>query len=121
VTDAFAYDGIGNRLTSSVSTLNPTNTTSYTTNAVNQYTGLAGGSTDAPAYDLNGNTTALRGKALRYDEENRLVEASDATRAVTYIYDGLGRRVERIDQPAGGAITSIRYVYDVWRSIEETD
>jgi RHS repeat-associated protein len=121
VTDTFAYDGIGNRLTSSVSTLGITNTTSYTTNTVNQYTGWVGASTDAPAYDLNGNTTSLRGKVLRYDEENRLVEASDLTRTVTYIYDGLGRRVERIDQPAGGVVTSNRYVYDGWRSIEETD
>ena len=44
-----------------------------------------------------------------------------ATRTVTYIYDGLGRRVERIDSVSGGATTGTRFVYDGWRVVEETD
>jgi RHS repeat-associated protein len=58
---------------------------------------------------------------LRYDEENRLVEASDATHRVVYIYDGLGRRVERQEFANDTQTNLVRYVYDGWRVVEELD
>ena len=115
----FTFDGIGNRQSSSLSTLNSQLSTSYATNSVNQYTALTGALADTPAYDANGNTTGLSGKLLAYDEENRLKQVSDTARTVTYIYDGLGRRVERIDSVVGGATTGTRYIYDGWRAVEE--
>ena len=115
----FTFDGIGNRQSSSLSTLNSQLSTSYATNPVNQYTALTGALADTPTYDANGNTTGLSGKLLAYDEENRLKQVSDTARTVTYIYDGLGRQVERIDSVVGGATTGTRYVYDGWRAVEE--
>jgi large repetitive protein len=121
---SYAYDAIGNRLTAETSGPSPlaSGLTTYTPNAVNQYETITGALTDTPAYDLNGNTTGQRGKTLRYDEENRLVEVYDLTTSVIYIYDGLGRRVERIEHSlTGGGTTGIRYVYDGMRVIEELD
>jgi len=122
---AFGYDGIGNRLNSEIAgtatTTLPSGTTAYVVNAVNQYTALTGAQADTPTYDLNGNTTALSGLTLRYDEANRLVEAADATRTIRYVYDGRGRRVERAEIPLAGALTATRYVYDGWRVVEELD
>jgi len=58
---------------------------------------------------------------LRYDEADRLVEAADATRTIQYVYDGLGRRVERAEIPLAGALTATRYVYDGMRVVVELD
>jgi RHS repeat-associated protein len=58
---------------------------------------------------------------LRFNEENRLVEVSGAILRSTFVYDGLGRRVERIDTPVSGSATITRYVYDGWRVVEETN
>ncbi|MDD2763158.1 MAG: chitobiase/beta-hexosaminidase C-terminal domain-containing protein [Opitutaceae bacterium] len=117
----YAYDGIGNRTTGASNDGTGLASTIYTTNLVNQYTALNGALNDAPAYDVNGNTTSLQGMILRYDEENRLVEASDATQRVVYIYDGLGRRVERQEFANGTQTNLVRYVYDGWRVAEELD
>jgi len=74
---AFGYDGIGNRLNSETACTAPTplpsGTTAYVVNAVNQYTALTGARPDTPTYDLNGNTTALRGMTLRYDEADGMI------------------------------------------------
>jgi RHS repeat-associated protein len=139
VTDGYFYDAIGNRTQSArgVSTA-PSETTFYGVNPVNQYTALTGAMVDSPAYDLNGNTVgcanALRSLGeggapltLRYDEENRLVEVSDATCRSLYVYDGLGRRVCQQDFSWNLALGTwklereARFVYDGWRVIEETD
>lgn len=117
----FSFDGIGNRLTSSINSGSGPQSISYTPNVVNQYTALAGVINDTPSYDLNGNTTSVQGMTLRYDEENRLVEASDATHDSIYVYDGLGRRVERQDSVNGIQTSLVRYVYDGRRAIEELD
>ena len=49
-----------------------------------------------------GNITALPGYTFVYDAENRMVTAKQGTAASTgYVYDGEGRRVEKLSCPAG--------------------
>jgi RHS repeat-associated protein len=57
-------------------------------------------------YDLAGNLTQALGVTIQYDAENRQV----AYGATTYVYDGLGNRVEKIDQ--SNNVTT--YVYDAF-------
>jgi RHS repeat-associated protein len=128
VTEDYSFDGIGNRTITTVDHgTTDQSSIHYTTNVVNQYTALTGAAVDSPTYDLNGNTITLAGKTLRYDEENRLVEVSDATHRSLYVYDGLGRRVGQQDFSWNPASESwaleheARFVYDGWRVIEETD
>jgi RHS repeat-associated protein len=119
---AYSYDSIGNRLTSTVtgssaSSLN--GTTAYIANSLNQYETLTGRLSATPTYDDNGNTRSLLGKTLIYDDENRLAQVADLERTVYYVYDGLGRRVERRELSSVGAVSATRYVYDSLRVIEE--
>jgi RHS repeat-associated protein len=123
----YSYDGIGNRQTVGRVIPNvPTATFTFTTNAVNQYTAItktvnSEPTTVNPVYDANGNTTSLQGMTLVYDEENRLVEVSDATSDSVYTYDGLGRRVETKVSISGTLTSDTLYVYDGRRVIEELD
>ena len=69
-----------------------------------------------------GNITALPGYTFVYDAENRMVTAKQGTAASTgYVYDGEGRRVEKLSCPAGtspctpsssGVQVTTTYVYD---------
>ncbi len=91
--ESYAFDGVGNRTSSSEST-------SYTYAPFNRLT-----STDSAtfAYDDNGNTiskTPVSGSALTFawDFENRMVTSTPSgASAVTYKYDALGRRVKRTE------------------------
>ncbi len=124
----YTYDGIGNRVasTGTDSTSGNSSSVNYTTNSTNQYTAVATTlnsqlSNTNPIYDANGNTTNLGGSMLAYDEENRLIEASAAGHTSTYVYDGLGRRVER-DESVNGSTTSVtHFVYDGSCVVEELD
>lgn len=64
-------------------------TTSYTANALNQYTAVGA---VTPSYDGNGNLTSDGTFTLGYDAENRLVSASGADSTPTYTFDAQGRR-----------------------------
>lgn len=118
----YAYDGIGNRTTFETSSTAQTaleqGKTTYTVNGVNQYTAMVGARADTPQYDQNGNTTSLRGMTLKFDDENRLVQSSDANGTIAYVYDGLNRRLERTEIPIAGGVTITHYVYDGWRVID---
>jgi RHS repeat-associated protein len=73
-------------------------TTSYSTNNLNEYTGVGG---QAATYTLKGNLkTWYQNGALQtytYDTENKLYQAvnSGSGQTTTYDYDGLGRRVSK--------------------------
>jgi RHS repeat-associated protein len=60
-------------------------------------------------YDLAGNVTAAPGATIGYDAENRQV----AFGSTQYVYDGLGNRVQKIDQ-YNNATT---YVYDAFGNL----
>src|SRR2546421_1102958 len=77
------------------------------TTALTQYTNNRWLGTGAD-YDSAGNQTALPSRTFTYDAENRLVASTQPnTPAISYSYDGDGRRVMK---NVGGAITT--YVYD---------
>lgn len=67
--------------------------------------------------DFDGNTTMYASSGYQYDEENRLIKATEGplqtTRGV-YLYDAFGRRVSQ----TVGAVATL-YYYDGWRTIEE--
>ncbi|WP_395714453.1 RHS repeat-associated core domain-containing protein [Reyranella sp.] len=67
-------------------------TTSYTANALNQYSAVSG---LTPSYGANGNLTGDGTYTYGYDAENRLVSASGAGNTASYAYDGRGRRKSR--------------------------
>ncbi len=75
---------------------------------------------EAASYDKAGNQQALTGQSspylaiagnFQYDGENRLIAANLNAGTVNYVYDGEGRRVEKIvgSGPTAGTTT---YVYD---------
>ncbi len=116
----FSYDSIGNRKTASASG-DVTQSATYTTNTVNQYTAIAGTLPEAPTYDANGNTETSNGWTLLYDEENRLIETTNGTERIVFVYDGMGRRVGRARYVGGVPTAVTHYVYDGWGVVEELD
>lgn len=96
--ETFAYDALGNRTsTSTVGGVPSPRVTSYTANALNQYTQVGG---VAFAYDANGNLTNDGKQTYRYDAQNRLLAVepiAPATGAVRaeFAYDNRNRAVAR--------------------------
>jgi RHS repeat-associated protein len=110
--ERFAYDPVGNRTTSGLSTFNSSlYTTAYSTNNLNQYT-LIGDF--VPTHDRNGNLASLLGWSYRYDVMNRLVEANSATMTARFYYDAKNRCVAR---SYNGTVSLNSY--DGWNLIEE--
>jgi len=79
-------------------------------------------------YDLNGNLTNDGWRAYTWDEENRLISVESVSSVVKlrskYIYDGIGRRIERIDYSqwngADCPSTNVtRFVWDGWLLLTE--
>ncbi len=107
-----------------------TNTTTYTTNTLNQYTAITGA--PAPTYDADGDTltglrSALSGFTCAWDAENRMLTATPTNlavedRRVECAYDALGRRVRKTAKSAstGDVIEDRFFIYDRWNVIEET-
>ena len=96
--ETFAYDPLGNRTSTSVVGGVPSpRVTSYTANALNQYTQVAG---VAFTYDANGNLTNDGKQTYRYDAQNRLLgvePAAPTTGAIRaeFAYDARNRAVAR--------------------------
>jgi RHS repeat-associated protein len=73
--ESFSYDSVGNR-TQALSTFSAQlSMTGYTTNALNQYTKVAG---TAFAYDANGNLLDDGNQTYRYDAQNRLISVESS-------------------------------------------
>ncbi|QYM80191.1 hypothetical protein K0B96_06135 [Horticoccus luteus] len=90
-TDTFAYDQAGNR-----TALNENGAvTSYSANALNQYTSITGLAVNHA--DGRGNLTQLGGWTYVYDADNRLKQASTTGNTMEFFYDPEGRltRVNR--------------------------
>jgi RHS repeat-associated protein len=121
----YAYDAAGNRQTM---TNDPDGSgssaavvTSYTTNDLNQYTGVGAG-LSLPSYDVNGNTTHLAttlGESAwnySFNAQNELIAGSNGAGTVnfSFAYDARRRCVART---VNGETTA--NVYDGWNLIEE--
>jgi RHS repeat-associated protein len=122
---SLAYDQIGNRL---IFTTN-SGTTSYTSNSLNQYSGIQapGSSLLAPSYDADGNQTATGlGQAYVWDAENRLISVepvfpANGDKKVLNTYDAQSRRVRRQVSTYTSGVwtlsTDERFVYDGWNVV----
>ena len=91
---AYAYDPIGNRLTSTKNQA----TTTYTANPLNQYTAISG--QRDPTYDDDGNMMSQGGWTYQWDAENRLIDAVETpvqtgTKKLTFAYDHMHRRYSK--------------------------
>jgi YD repeat-containing protein len=116
---SYRYDPIGNRQTAS----NDTEVLTYAANALNQYTNIADGVTNAPQYDLDGNLVAYAGWTFSWDAENRLVLASNATTVVSNSYDYMSRRIGKSvytnDSGSWILASGFSFTYDGWAMIRE--
>ena len=102
------------------------NTTTITNNL------LCAPATQTLTYDLDGNLTNDLVWALKWDGENRLIEATNLTtvasagrKKLNLVYDHLGRRVRKTVFPWSGSNYSttptedLQFVYDGWNLIAE--
>jgi RHS repeat-associated protein len=118
---AYAFDGIGNRLTSETKQDISAEgdapewdavTKSYTSNALNQYS-VAG--VAARVHDADGNLTDNGEHLYEWDAENRLIAVKQGTVTVAeYDYDYKARRITKT---IGSTVTN--FVYDGWNPIAE--
>ena len=122
---AFNYDDIGNRLTST----NNIGTTNYTANSLNQYSGILVPSSQflEPSHDADGNQTANGlGQAYVWDAENRLISVEPlipgtGDKKVVNTYDAQSRRVRRavFTYTSGSWVltTDEKFIYDDWNVV----
>jgi RHS repeat-associated protein len=103
----FNYDPIGNR-TADQNGL-------YSPNGLNQYAAAPG--IAALGYDLNGNLTSDGTRTYTYDAENRLKGVTQGASSWAYVYDYLGRRIQK----SGTGIATLKFLYDGWNMIAELD
>ena len=91
----------------------------YRPNSLNQYTNT----TTRPvlAYDLNGNLLDDSAQTYGWDQENRLVSATNAAGHVEFAYDGLGWKVEQREYANGILSKTTRYLYDGVLPVAELD
>jgi RHS repeat-associated protein len=106
----WSYDGVGNRLTE----VRPAGTTSYTYNAADELT--QAGST-AYTYDQNGNQLSAGSRTFTYDLANRLKTTTLAPTTTTYLYDGLGKRLQASTGTAASAKTN--FLWDVSHALPQ--
>ena len=106
-TIGYTYDRVGNRMT--LTKDGQTDTYAYVT-GTNKIQEITGNNPLEFTHDANGNITAMGGKTLFYNQNNRLqrVEESNIV-LVEYAYNGLG---QRITKTAGGTTTVFHYDFD---------
>ena len=109
---SYRYDPIGNRQTAT----NNAEAWSYAANALNQYTQITNNQSPiTPTYDADGNMLTYNGWTFGWNGENRMIAASNGTTVVTFAYDFMGRRYQKVT----GATTNT-FLYDGWNLISET-
>ena len=116
---AYLYDNLGNRITASEPTALAT---SYAANELNQYSSITNdGSAVALEYDLDGNLLSDGTWHYSWNGENRLIQVTNATTALTFAYDFQGRRHQKVTQTflSAPTVTTNTYVYDGWNLIAE--
>lgn len=129
---AYAYDDIGNRLSSLDLGTNRT----YTANSLNQYTQISNLCDTAslreefgPQYDLDGNQTLVKTSTgiwqVTYNGENRPVGWTCGTTNIVMSFDRMGRRVSYLETVSGGSqslatVTNGNYnfVYDGYLCVQ---
>jgi len=127
-------DTIGNRTSAASNETGSTVTTSYTTNNLNQYTQISkGGIPYPPSYDDDGNCTSAvlsspsGGSSVpfsfTFNAENRIISMETSTQKLEYVYDYMGRRVEKkVYSGSTGnwsLITDNRFLYSGFKCVAE--
>jgi RHS repeat-associated protein len=116
----YAFDGIGNRLTTTIDTVT---SGTYASNTLNQYTSIVTSGTASPAYDFDGNLTDDGSKVFEWDGENRLKTVkrkSDNAVIATYTYDDQSRRVRAITTGvAAQGATDRTFLFDGWNAVAQ--
>jgi len=119
---SYDYDAIGNRLESGAG-VSPAAITSYTPNALNQYSAIEDPQSTIlnPIHDSDGNMTSgplpaapASASSLVWDGENRLISATVDSTTVNYLYDAQSRLISHTV-----GTTSTLYIYDGWNRIAE--
>ena len=133
VTDAnynfgFDYDTIGNRKTYDTTESGSNVQSVYSTNNLNQYTNITNPSQN-PTYDDDGNmltmTLASGSWTNTYNAENRIIAQEKSDARLEYVYDYMGRRVEK--KVYSGSVGNWvldehkRYIYNVYTQLVELD
>ncbi|MCM8538320.1 MAG: InlB B-repeat-containing protein [Lentisphaeraceae bacterium] len=111
----YAYDPIGNRLTSTLSTPSSTSTKNYTPNDLNQYDTIdVDGTVITVEYDEDGNPETNGDWDLTWDLENRLTKMAHQTESILieFKYDYRGFRGEKKVTVNGVVTKNIGYLYD---------
>lgn len=103
----YTYDGVGNRLSED----RPTQTTSYTYNALHQLTeaDIADAGSTTYEYDPNGNQVRAGAMESTYDLANRLTSVTTGTETHTYAYDGDGKR---LGASSADSSEGVEYLWD---------
>lgn len=119
---AYAFDPIGNRLSSQEGT---STARAYTSNALNQYTAMTNPSA-SPTHDLDGNQLVSgTGWYYEWDGENRLALARDyasspssGSKKVEFVYDFQSRRVRKVSSTYSSGSWAVdedrKFVYQGW-------
>jgi RHS repeat-associated protein len=99
---AYTYDAVGNRLSQTVCvSVGNCVTTNYTYDAANRLATING---VAQTWDKNGNLTQDNtGATYTYDSANRLKTLTQGTTTSSYVYNGLG---DRLQQTVSGVTTT---------------
>lgn len=105
----YQLDPLGNR----IDVTSTTETISYITNWLNQYTQVGEKSL---SYDTKGNLISDGTTSYTYTCENMLIEAVAPQGTITYDYDALGRRIKKITSSM-----TRNYIYDGSQVIMEID
>jgi RHS repeat-associated protein len=113
VADLYAYDSIGNRVSSRERGVE----SSYEANELNEYAEIAeGGVGRALAYDRNGNLLTNGVWSYAYDAKDRLTDVwSNGVWVLSNAYDANARRVVKRTQEG-----TRYFLYDGWNLIQET-
>jgi RHS repeat-associated protein len=111
--NTFTYDASGNRLAANINGVSSV----YTINNLNQITNISGSQNSSLTYDNNGNLTFDGLFYKTYDAEGRLLkDSASPTNTIAYLYDAIGRRVQK-------TINAVpyKYTYSGVAQIEERD
>ena len=110
----YSFDPIGNRLTANLAGTSY----NYTTNMLNQYTVV---NSNQPTYDDDGNMLTNGSWTYTWNGENRMVQAVNGNTKLQFVYDYMGRRVEKKVFDGDTVVSYKRFVYDNYKQVEELD
>lgn len=117
----YSFDNIGNRLASTTSETSISST--YVSNNLNQYSSVNSASSAVnPSYDFDGNMLNNGIWTFTWNAENQLVKAEKADQKIEFVYDYMGRCVEKKIYSGSSSNwtlnSDLKFVYDDFKCIE---